>query len=141
MYVESFPTLTEWFLPGLLLFLAVLLSGAVLGLFFGYLVAAFRHGPFEAFYVVAQVVAEAVPDFTKTSPRRVVALARLAIKEAMRRRVVLVTFAIFALMVLFGSWFMGGGTEKPEQLYVNFVLWGTQMLVCLLYTSDAADEA
>ena len=132
MYVESFPTLTEWFLPGLLLFLAVLLSGAVLGLFFGYLVAAFRHGPFEAFYVVAQVVAEAVPDFTKTSPRRVVALARLAIKEAMRRRVVLVTFAIFALMVLFGSWFMGGGTEKPEQLYVNFVLWGTQMLVLVM---------
>ncbi len=132
MYVESFPTFTEWFLPGVLLFLAVLLSGAVLGLFFGYLVAAFRHGPFEAFYVVAQVVAEAVPDFAKTSPRRVVALARLAIKEAMRRRVVLVTFAIFALTVLFGSWFMGGGTEKPEQIYVNFVLWGTQMLVLLM---------
>jgi len=132
MYVESFPQFSEWFLPGLLLFLAVLLSGAVLGLFFGYLVAAFRHGPFEAFYVVAQVVAEAVPDFKNTSPRRVVALARLAIKEAMRRRVVLVTFAIFAVMVLFGSWFMGGGTEKPEQIYVNFVLWGTQMLVLLM---------
>jgi hypothetical protein len=132
MYVESFPTFTEWFLPGVLLFLAVLLSGAVLGLFFGYLVAAFRYGPFEAFYVVAQVVAEAIPDFANTSPRRVVALARLAIKEAMRRRVVLVTFAIFALTVLFGSWFMGGGTEKPEQIYVNFVLWGTQMLVLLM---------
>jgi hypothetical protein len=132
MYVESFPTFTEWFLPGVLLFLAVLLSGAVLGLFFGYLVAAFRYGPFEAFYVVAQVVAEAIPDFANTSPRRVVALARLAIKEAMRRRVVLGTFAIFALTVLFGSWFMGGGTEKPEQIYVNFVLWGTQMLVLLM---------
>jgi ABC-type amino acid transport system permease subunit len=132
MYVESFPQFTQWFLPGLLLFLAVLASGAVLGLFFGYLVSAFRHGPFEAFYVVAQVVAEAVPDFIKTSPRRVLAMARLAIKEAIRRRVVLVTFAIFALMILFGSWFMGGGTEKPEQLYVNFVLWGTQMLVLLM---------
>jgi len=119
-------------LPGLLLFLAVLLSGAVLGLFFGYLVSAFRHGPFEAFYVVAQVVAEAVPDFAKTSPRRVMAMARLAVKEAMRRRVVLVTFAIFALTILFGSWFMGGGTDKPEQIYVNFVLWGTQMLVLLM---------
>jgi len=132
MYVESFPQFSEWFLPGLMLFLAVLLSGAALGLFFGYLVAAFRHGPFEAFYVVAQVAAEAVPDFLKTSPRRVVAMARLAIKEAMRRRVVLVTFAIFALMVLFGSWFMGGGSDKPEQIYVNFVLWGTQMLVLLM---------
>ena len=69
MYVESFPQFSDWFLPGILLFLAVLISGAVLGLFFGYLVAAFRHGPFEAFYVVAQVVAEAVPDFLHTSPR------------------------------------------------------------------------
>ena len=132
MYVESFPQFSDWFLSGILLFLAVLISGAVLGLFFGYLVAAFRHGPFEAFYVVAQVVAEAVPDFLNTSPRRVMAMARLAIKEAMRRRVVLVTFVIFALTILFGSWFMGGGTEKPEQIYVNFVLWGTQMLVLLM---------
>ena len=132
MYVESFPSFSDWFLPGILLFLAVLISGALLGLFFGYLVAAFRHGPFEAFYVVAQVIAEAVPDFLNTSPRRVMAMARLAIKEAMRRRVVLVTFAIFALTILFGSWFMGGGTEKPEQIYVNFVLWGTQMLVLLM---------
>ena len=132
MYVESFPDFYDWFLPGILLLLAVLVTGALAGLFLGYLVAAFRHGPFEAFYVVAQVVAEAVPDFLNTSPRRVMAMARLAIKEAMRRRVVLVTFAIFALTILFGSWFMGGGTEKPEQIYINFVLWGTQMLVLLM---------
>ena len=132
MIREDFPQFTQWIGPGLLLFLGVMLTGALLGLFFGYLVAAFRHGPFEAFYVVSQVVAEAIPDFLKTSPRRVYAMARLAVKEAMRRRVVLMTFAIFAVTILFGGWFMDNGSEHPEQIYVNFVLWGTQMLVLLM---------
>ena len=132
MVREEFPQFLEWFGPGILLLLGVLAVGALLGLFFGYLVAAFRHGPFEAFYVVSQVVAEAVPDFLQTSPRRVMAMAGLAIKEAMRRRVVLVTFVIFALSILFGGWFMDSGSDKPEQIYINFVMWGTQMLVLLM---------
>jgi len=45
---------------------------------------------------------------------------------------VLVTFVIFALAILFGGWFMDSGGEKPEQIYINFVLWGTQMLVLLM---------
>jgi len=132
MVREEFPQFLEWFGPGILLFLGVLVVGTILGLFVGYLVSAFRHGPFEAFYVVSQVVAEAVPDFLQTSPRRVMAMAGLAVKEAMRRRVVLVTFVIFALAILFGGWFMDSGGEKPEQIYINFVLWGTQMLVLLM---------
>ena len=132
MVREEFPQFLEWFGPGILLFLGVLVVGIILGLFVGYLVSAFRHGPFEAFYVVSQVLAEAVPDFLKTSPRRVMAMSRLAVKEAMRRRVVLVTFVIFALAILFGGWFMDSGGEKPEQIYINFVLWGTQMLVLLM---------
>jgi len=132
MVREEFPQFLEWFGPGILLFLGVLVVGTILGLFVGYLVSAFRHGPFEAFYVVSQVVAEAVPDFMGTSLRRVMAMAGLAVKEAMRRRVVLVTFVIFALAILFGGWFMDSGGEKPEQIYINFVLWGTQMLVLLM---------
>ena len=132
MVREEFPQFIEWFGPGILLLLGVLAAGAILGLFVGYLVAAFKHGPFEAFYVVSQVVAEAGPDFVRTSPRRVMAMARLAVKEAMRRRVVLVTFAIFALTILFGGWFMDSGSDKPEEIYVNFVMWGTQMLVLLM---------
>lgn len=132
MVREEFPQFLEWFGPGVLLFLGVLAAGAVLGLFFGYLVAAFRHGPFEAFYVVAQVVSESIPDFLFTSPRRVMAMATLATKEAIRRKVVLVTFVIFALSILFGGWFMDNGSENPQQIYVNFVLWGTQMLVLMM---------
>lgn len=81
MVVEQFPQFTEWMAAGLPKFGLVLLVAAVIGIFFGYVVSSFRHGPFEAFYVVAQVIAQSIPDFLRTSPRRVWAMARLAIKE------------------------------------------------------------
>ena len=132
MVVEQFPNFAEWIGPGALLFGTIVLAAIVLGIFFGYLVASLRHGPFEAFYVVAQVIAEALPDFLYASPRRVWAIARLAIKEALRRRVILVGCGIFALTFLFGGWFMDAGSEKPEQIYINFVMWGTQLLALMV---------
>ena len=129
MVVEDFIVFSDWFRDSLGLFGVILLSAVVLGTFFGYLVTSFRHGPFEAFYIVAQVIAQSIPDFFKTSPRRVWAIAKLAIKEAIRRKVVLVTFGIFAATLLFGGWFMNSDSEHPDQIYVNFVLWGTQLLV------------
>jgi hypothetical protein len=132
MVVEDFLTYSQWLTGGLPLFGLILLAAVTLGTFFGYVVSAFRHGPFEAFYVVAQVISQAIPDFLFTSPRRVSAIARLAIKEALRRKVILVTFGIFAATLLFGGWFMNTGSEHPDRIYVNFVLWGTQLLVLLM---------
>ncbi len=132
MVVDDFLTYPQWLGSGTLLFGFIVLAAIVLGVFFGYLVAAFRHGPFEAFYIVAQVIAQAFPDFLFTSPRRTFAIARLAIKEALRRKVILVTFGIFAASLLFGGWFMNSGSDHPDRIYVNFVLWGTQLLVLLM---------
>ena len=142
MVVEEFPDFLQWLLsgssgdtpsqPALLVLAGIALAGALLGIFVGYVVASFRHGPFEAFYVVAQVIGSAIPDFLGISFRRVWAIARLAMKEAMRRRVILVTFGIFALTLLFGGWFLNYGTTNPDRIYVNFVLWGTQLLVLLM---------
>lgn len=131
MILDSFPTFSEWILPGLALFGGIILVAILLGLFFGYIVASFRYGPFEAFYTVASVVGGAVPDFLNTSPRRTLAMARLAIKEAMRRKVIIVAFLIFVLLLLFGQWFMTGVTEKPEQRFISTVMFGTQLLTLL----------
>ena len=130
MVLDNFPTFSEWFLPGLILFGGIVLAAILLGLFVGYAVASFRHGPFEAFYIVAQVIGEAVPDFLGTSPKRVLAMARLAVKEAMRRKVVIVAFVIFAVLLLFGQWFMGG-SENPEKRFMNTIMFGTQLLTLL----------
>lgn len=130
MVLENFPTFSEWFLPGLVLFGGIVIAAILLGLFVGYVVASFRHGPFEAFYVVAQVIRESVPDFLGTSPKRILAMAKLSIKEALRRKVVIVAFVIFAILLLFGQWFMSG-TENPEKRFINTVMFGTQLLTLL----------
>jgi hypothetical protein len=132
MVVEDFVKFTDWISGGFYQFGIIVLAAIILGVIFGYFVASFRHGPFEAFYIVAQVIGDAIPDFFKTSPRRIFAIARLAIKEALRRKVILVTFAIFAATLLFGGWFMNSGSEHPDRIYINFVLWGTQLLVLLM---------
>ena len=127
--LTSFP---EWLASNALLFLIVIVAAIILSVTFGFLVAAFRHGPFEGFYVLAQVIGEAVPDFLKSSPRRIWAIAMLAVKEALRRKVVLATFAIFALTLQFGGWFMNSISERPDRIYVNFVMFGTQLLVLMM---------
>lgn len=131
MVVENFPNVLEWLSGGLVTFLILLASGGVLGIVFGFLVASFRHGPVEGFYSVANVLAAAPGDFAGTSFRRTWAIGRLAIKESLRRRVILVTFAIFSVMLLFGGWFLTN-VEHPERVYINFVMFGTQLLVLLV---------
>ncbi len=132
MVVEQFPEFSEWMDAGLLLFGLILLVAIVLGIFFGYSSRRFDTARLKHFTWWLRLSAQAIPDFLLTSPRRVWAMARLAIKEALRRRVILVTFGIFAATLLFGGWFMNAGSEKPDQIYVNFVLWGTQLLVLLM---------
>ena len=129
---QSLTSFSEWLASNSLLFLIVITAAVIVGVTFGFLVAAFRHGPFEGFYVLAQVIGQAVPDFLKSSPRRIWAIAMLAVKEALRRKLVLATFAIFALTLLFGGWFMNTNSEKPDRIYVNFVMFGTQLLVLMM---------
>lgn len=137
MVVKEFPDLMQWLFGdanqtgAVVILLLLILATSVFGLFFGFLVTSFRHGPSEAFYSVAKVVAGAIPDWLHISFRRIFAIAGLSIKEAVRRRVILVAFLIFALSLLFGGWFIGGG-ENPDRVYINFVMWGTQLLILML---------
>jgi ABC-type transport system involved in multi-copper enzyme maturation permease subunit len=103
----------------------------ILGTLFSYVAAAVRLGPAEAFYLVARILLDAIPDFLKTSPRRVMALARLAVQEAVRRKV-LVVFVVFVTILLFAGWFLGTDKEDPAKLYINFVLTVTNYLMLLL---------
>jgi hypothetical protein len=65
------------------------------------------------------------------SPRRVWALAWLAVKESIRRRVVVV-FGVFVVILLFAGWFLDVGSNEPAKLYLGFVLAATTYLVLLL---------
>ncbi len=139
MVVKEFPRFLEWLTGGDLLlsgaiatFLLIAVGCLFLGTLFGYFVAVMRHGPFEAFYATANTLFQSVPDFLRTSPRRIFALARLAVKEAFRRKIVLSVLGIFAVALLFGGWYFDSGSEHPERTYIGIVTWGTQLLVLMM---------
>ncbi len=97
----------------------------------GYLIAAVRHGPLAAGDMTYRVLLAAVRDLFGISPRRVWALARLAVKESLRRRV-WASFVVFAVILLFAGWFLDPQSPNPAKLYLSFVLTWTSYLVLLL---------
>jgi hypothetical protein len=121
----------DW-LPGackhwLLVLLCVTLAATLIG----WLMAAIRHGPVAATRRTGHVLYGAVVDFAGISPRRVLALARLAVKESIRRRVVVV-FGLFILILLFAGWYLDRNSVDPARLYLDFVLTATTYLLWLL---------
>ncbi len=128
----------DWLLPGakspygaLAIFLLLAAIAGSLGLLVGYLLSVFRHGPLEASYNVAQVVADAVSDFLSASFRRTMAMARLAVKESVRGRVVVV-FVVFAIVLMYARWFLDRSPDNPSRLYISFVVTATNYLVLVM---------
>ncbi len=136
---EDFWSFTQWLLrpqsfleSALLQGIVLVILAIVLGLLVGYIISAARYGPSEGFYAVARAVRDFVRfDFPGTSPRRVSALARLAFKEAIRRKV-LVVVALFVVGLLFAGWYLDPRSSDPARLYISFVLTATNYLILLL---------
>lgn len=131
-------SLQEWLLPsmagmGALLQFAIIAAGlTVVGVFVAYLRMAMLLGPAEGFYAVAKAIATAVSsDFPCTTLGRIWAMARLAMQEALRRRV-LVAFAVFTIVLLFAGWFLDAKSDHPARLYLSFVLTAPAWLVLVL---------
>jgi len=120
-----------WLPSALLQWLIVVACVAVCVTVFSWLVAAVLHGPVSATRITGQVLRNAAIDIVRLSPRRVWALARLAIQESIRRRVVVV-FAVFIVLLLFAGWYLDRDSIDPARLYLDFVLTATSYLVLLL---------
>lgn len=136
---EDFWSFSEWLMRPQSFLESALLQGVVLvvlaillGLLVGYLVSAVRYGPSEGFYAVARAVRDLVrSDIPGTSARRIFALAKLAYKEAIRRRV-LVVVGLFVVGLLFAGWYLDPRSSDPARLYISFVLTATNYLILLL---------
>lgn len=122
----------EWLYPwAFVLWFLVAAAVGVAVTAFGWLIAALRHGPGPATRITWGVLRDGALDLIHLSPRRAWAMARLAIQESIRRRVVVV-FAVFILILLFAGWFLDPGSVDPSRLYLDFVLTATSYLVLLL---------
>lgn len=112
----------EW-----LIVFGVVVGIAVLVSFLTALVASFREGP----GLVVDRIAGGFRDARDTSFRRVMALARLTYREAVRRKALLV-FVVFALLFMFAGWFVvdsGGRAELQSKVSTRFVLTTITWLV------------
>jgi len=130
--------LADWLFPSLrgpgalIVFIAIVAALSVVTIFAAYLRMAIRLGPGEGFYAVAKAIATAVSsDLPGTSWRRIWAMTRLSIQEALRRRV-LIGFAIFAIVLLFAGWFLDTASDHPARLYLSFMLTATQLMILVL---------
>ncbi|MGB1926416.1 MAG: ABC transporter permease, partial [Rubripirellula sp.] len=116
------------FLQGIVLIVLAI----VLGLLIGYVYSSNRYGPSEGFYAVARAVRDLLRfDLPGTSLRRVVALARLAFKEAIRRRVLFIV-GLFMVVLLLAGWYLNPDSDDPARLYISFVLTATNYLILAL---------
>ena len=97
-------------------------------LFVAYVSFAAQYGPGSAFGRVRDLVAVAFSDLLALSPRRVFAMSWLAFQQAIRMRA-LVAFGVFALFILFASWYLDVKTDDPAKLYIGTVFTSAQFLI------------
>jgi hypothetical protein len=128
---EVIPTFTAWIGPALLRYLAAMGFVGLVAAILTWLAQAVASGPLAAGDRVYRGLLAGVADLAAMSPRRIWALARLAVQESLRRNV-LVVLAMFALILLFAGWFLDPASVNPGRLYIGFILGATNLLVCLV---------
>jgi hypothetical protein len=121
----------DWYRSAFLLWALVAGGVAFLAFLVACLFSILRRGPAGGIVHVCGCISGVADDLLHTSPRRVLALSWLAVREAIRRRVVVV-FAIFIILLLFAGWFLDPTSPNPAQLYLSFVLLATTYLMLIL---------
>jgi len=127
MYFDVLPFdmvqgLSHWF--KVVGFIAALVLFVMLG------IALVSLGP-RGFMAVLRQLYEGIRDVSELSWRRIWALATLTIREAIRRKALLV-FVIFGVLFMFGSWFLTSASEKADiqiERHVVFVFTAVSWLV------------
>jgi hypothetical protein len=109
-------------------FLLVFLGLSLAGLVIGFAISASRYGFMRGGDVTYHTIAGGLRELWDTTPRRVWAIARLAVKESWRRRVI-VALVVFLVVLLFASWFLHTNHRQPARLYLSFVIATSTFLV------------
>jgi hypothetical protein len=122
---------SQWFIPALSIFGAVVGILLLIIAFAGVVSGTIRNGPRRAFVNIFKTIGSTFRDIFTMSPRRIRALAWLAVKDSIRRKIVVV-FAVFIILLSFAGWFLDPGNDHPLRLYITFVMSATNFLVLLL---------
>ena len=121
----------EWIGPIALEWLkavGVLLGTAII---VGFIISAMKFGIASSFRHCFDAFGRGVEDFFFLSARRTWAIARLTIKEALRRRVLFLC-VVFLIILMFAGWYLDPNNPNPGKLYLSFVMGATGYLMLLL---------
>ena len=100
--------------------LAVLVGG---GLLFSLVISIARNGA-SGISAFGSGLVGFLEDLGSLSPRRILAITSLTIKEAIRRKALLV-FVVFAVLLMFAGWFISNANERADlqvNVHITFVL-------------------
>src|SRR5688572_24340502 len=122
------PPFAEWFPQAAWTWLLVMLALAVLVVVFSVALSLARHGTVWGMERWWQGVRGAARDLASISPRRVFALAKLAVKEALRQKI-LAALVIFGVILLFAGWFFTGGAQDVSLLIQSIFFWQTYLIL------------
>lgn len=86
---------------------------------------------FSGLAAILLVSAPFVANIPRLSPRRILAIANLSFKEAIRKRV-LYAFTGLLLIVLFGSWFIPSKPTDELRTYVSVVFYAMTVVLILV---------
>lgn len=111
--------------------------GKVVGVFVAaictiWLIAAIAvRGPVAGVNAVLKSISEGFEDLFSMSPKRVLAISSLTFKESVRRKALLV-FVVFAVLFMFGAWFLPSANARAQlqsKVHVSFVLTSISWLL------------
>ena len=103
---------------------------AVLGLLISFLLSLARNGAAGVGMFFRGLVSF-LDDVGSLSPRRVLALTNLTLKEAIRRKALLV-FVVFAVLLMFAGWFLTNSNERAELQVISHIAFILQSISWLL---------
>jgi len=127
---QNIPAFSDWIVPATITWLMVVAAAIGIALAIGAVLSLMWYGPARFGAPFGQAIVRGLENGI-LSPTRTWAIARLTIKESIRRRVLLI-FAMFLILILFAGWFLDTDSEDPAKLYLSFVIGATTILVLLL---------
>ncbi len=128
---KEIPVFVDWIGGASLDWVIAIGVFAVVALVVSLLFAIITRGPVRGVAGVGKAFLATFADVFTMAPRRIAALAWLAVKEAIRKKVV-VGVAVFVVVLMLAGWFLDPGSTNPGRLYLSFVMTATSYLVLLL---------
>ncbi|MGI6401439.1 MAG: hypothetical protein ACOX0A_04925 [Thermoguttaceae bacterium] len=125
------PPFLEWIGPAALNWLIAVVALTALAFIVTFILLLVRKGAKGGGQSIGKAIGDALQDLSRFSWKRCFAMARLTIRESIRKKVVVVCI-VFLLVLMFAGWFLDPSSKDPARLVTSFVYQTTTYLVLLL---------